>query len=418
MQQIGKTTAWIGLLLASLVGLTESLWAQQTRIWGYAPDYAGYHLLADSLQDGILGKTAVLDSCVVDSGGLFLLQFDLQRTTQILFPLGAYTGTLFVKPGSDYRVALPPYKMPTLADSLNPYYSPQGLLLSIQNADSTDINILIDRFEDDLDAAWKSLLFKGVRSERIDSFYNALADKYLTNDPYFASYQHYSYAMLVNLYAPKSPYLAINTFFMGHCPDYQTPAFWNAFELLFDGFRQPERLQSDPCLYQMVLLHKVAAGQLSYKRLSEVNLPQYQSTVKALLQRQPPLQKGDTLELAGWTGLDGKTRTWRDLDKEKIYIIFAHTGLGETEADLAFAQLWNKKKKSTLGVLVVFDSEKRESLLKKYGKSPMKPYILCGDDNRELVRRAAVKHHPAYLLVTYEGIVLENPAPEPKQLIP
>ena len=117
-------------------------------ISGHAPDYCGDSLSFYYSLDPFSGSVVFTGSVKVGQNGVFLINFESRIVRQINLDIGGYSGFLFVEPGKEYIIDLPPGKRKNQNDILNPYFKPERIRLGVLNLQEDDLNILIKRFDD------------------------------------------------------------------------------------------------------------------------------------------------------------------------------------------------------------------------------------------------------------------------------
>lgn len=401
------------LFIITYLFATFSIFASQ--ITGVAPSYIGKKLILSTAHDGWGATKEILDTCVVAEDGSFSLQVENSETIQAQLDLGYYTGIVYIEKGKDYSVNLPARKDITAREKLNPYFKPQTILLSFNNLPTDDINRKIADFEDSFDSVWVDLTQNFITTEKIDSAMNYLDEKYQSEDRFFSEYKHYRYALLVNLYSPGSPKLAIKNFFLPYMVKYNQPAFWEAFESIFTGFNMSDYLKENEELYDLSLLHQVLLDNLSKNYMDSVKTDNVRTIVSAL--RKDEVTVGYKPILGNLTNLNGVTFPWSELYYNKVYIIVANSSLRQSLSDIEYFKKMQEKYAEKCLFLFIFADEDKSACLKQVEKIN-KDFVFSVVDNPQLVSQLQIKNIPLYITLDKDGKIVKYPAEEPKYFVP
>ena len=401
------------LLVITYLFASLSLFASQ--ITGVAPSYAGKTLVLSTVHDGWGATREILDSCKVAEDGSFTLQVNADQTIQAQLDLGYYTGIIYIAKGQNYSINLPYRKEISRKDKLNPYFKPQTILLSFNNLPVDDINRKIADFEDAFDSVWVDITQNIVTTEKIDAAMNTLDEKFPSDDKFFSEYKHYRYALLVNLYSPQAPKLAIKNFFLPYKVKYDQPAFWEAFEAIFTGFNMSDYLKDNAELYDLSLLHQVLLDNLPRNYMDTVKTDKVREIVSAL--RKDEVTVGYKPILGDVTNLNGVTFPWSELYYNKVYIIVANSSLRESLSDIQYFKKMQEKYAEKCLFLLIFADEDKSQCLKHLAKIN-KDFVFSIVDNPQFITQLQIKTAPMYISLDKDGKILKYPAEEPKHFVP
>lgn len=406
---------FIALLMVLLnVGLVKA----DGYITGTAPDYAGRKLALTYEADGITHARVTVDSCMVDSAGRFRLETRLETTHKCLIDLGYYRGVLFVEPYKIYNVNLPPYREPSKQELTNPYFAPKEVLLSLINPAPDDLNIKITAFDDTFDVVFNRLIRKEITPEKIEDEIFEMEYKFGDKSPFFTTYRYCNYAILVNLYEPTQPDTAIDAFFINEPVAYNNPAYWEAFTVLFEQYKNVTKLDVNKPLEELVIAHHVLAGSMPATALSNVNTPENKPIAERVQKMIDTGASGSYTFTTSVTNIDGKTLDLKDFESPQIFLIFANSMLSRSLSDLDFAQQRNVKWKGKCAVLVVFLDTDAENVYRITQKYKSRDFILFSTENSEFVKAFGVKSAPAYFRIDTDGKILESPTATPENFNP
>ena len=97
------------------------------RLHGVAEDYSGYHIEIYRYADYITRMRELIGVVMVDSVGAFDYTFESDNVEYVFLDLSSYRAHVFTEPGTDYEVALPPFRPRPDADRFNPFYQPEDI---------------------------------------------------------------------------------------------------------------------------------------------------------------------------------------------------------------------------------------------------------------------------------------------------
>jgi len=387
-------------------------------IEGVEKEYAGKTIMLCYEDNGITGKIVTVDSCYVDSSGYFKLKTNVTETRKCFIPLGYFKGSLFVEPFKIYSVNLPPFRAPSDEDLLNPFFAPKEILLSLNNAASDDLNIKITAFDDSFDVAFNRIISKDITPEAIELEYSNLEYKFGDSNLFFTNYRYCNYAILVNLYEPTQPNTAIDAFFIDSPVLYNNPAYWDAFNTLFEQYKDIDALSSNKALEEIVIMHHVLAGSIPASYLANVTTEKNREIADEIIDLLSTSSVGSLISTTKIHNIEGNNLDLKDFDSNQFFIIFAKSKLSNSISDTDFAFVNNKKWRGRCVAIVVFldsDLESIESITKELTD---KKNIILASENREFVKAFNVKNAPAYFRIDVNGKILEAPAPDPKEFTP
>ncbi len=248
----------IFFLLLLLIAVISDSWSQPITIKGKAPTYAGDLLLFSIYEDLVvyhdtllrywvtehrdyknlpLSKSMVFPGfqgvykgpyfiesdttfekeCRVAEDGTFEFKFAVDRVRYAHINLQAYEGYLFLEPGKDYEIILPPKKGIELKDKLNPYFKPVKFYFQVKNREKPGLNYYIQEFEILYDSVFLEnavKIFQHRRNTQIEQDIKLLKERFKEYDhPYFQNFTKYRFANLRYLALNQSPDKIIETYF-------------------------------------------------------------------------------------------------------------------------------------------------------------------------------------------------------------
>ncbi|MBQ5523926.1 MAG: hypothetical protein IIT93_00215, partial [Paludibacteraceae bacterium] len=236
--------------------------------------------------------------------------------------------------------------------------------------------------------------------------------------PFFTTYRYCNYAILVNLYEPTQPDTAIDAFFINEPVAYNNPAYWEAFTVLFEQYKNVTKLDVNKPMEELVIAHHVLAGSMPATALSNVNTPENKPIAERVQKMIDTGASGSYTFTTSVTNIDGKTLDLKDFESPQIFLIFANSMLSRSLSDLDFAQQRNVKWKGKCAVLVVFLDTDAENVYRITQKYKSRDFILFSTENSEFVKAFGVKSAPAYFRIDTDGKILESPAATPENFNP
>ncbi|MFA9371185.1 MAG: TlpA family protein disulfide reductase [Labilibaculum antarcticum] len=195
------------LLFLSLISISVSL-ADNVRIYGTNTSYAGSKIEIKYHADVFTYSEKIVAEFEVQADGSFSINFDLNEVTLVFLPLGVYKGYLYLEPGKEYEIKLPPKKDLSPVQKLNPFFEQEELLIGVANADSKDINILIRELDDKIDSFINQNFNKIYRKKENSvgiAFTEELKSGYKdVKDSFFEDYLRYRLGFIEYLAYPSS----------------------------------------------------------------------------------------------------------------------------------------------------------------------------------------------------------------------
>ncbi len=216
------------------------MYAGTVTIHGTAADYAGEKIVFFTYSDLITNTEDTLAQAMVSPDGHFSCTFDTRETLQVFSHLGAYKTGLFVEPGNDYEVALPPRKDKSEADRLNPFFEEYSVGLVIRNKAIDDINQLVRMFNDayvpyynkyaeNLQSMSKPVALDSSISEIMKPFGD-------TRNVFFNQYCTYKIGLLRHMAYQFRARAASEMYFANRPVLYHNPAYMELFNQVFDKY--------------------------------------------------------------------------------------------------------------------------------------------------------------------------------------
>lgn len=245
-------------LITIIIALLPALHAQvagtnNVRLHGRALQYSGYHIEVFVYKDYITRDKIALGVIDIDDNGNFDCLVDMQQpgVRYAFLELGAYKAYIYLEPGNDYNLVLPPFKPRPDADRFNPFYQQELIEVGIVNEPSK-LNISIRIFE----GWWQNMYSQNiVRMARYND--RKLADKLILRCdsmskainckvPYFAEYVHYRKAQLYATPRMGNVRSVISNYYRKDCDIALTlPSYWQTLQMICPNFLSSITIYTD-----------------------------------------------------------------------------------------------------------------------------------------------------------------------------
>ncbi|RUT79423.1 TlpA family protein disulfide reductase [Ancylomarina longa] len=214
--------------------------AQNVKIIGSAPTYAGAHLTIMYHEDAFTFTPKKMLDFTVNDDGKFEIQLQLDNTKLVFIPLGIYKGFLYLEPEKEYELKFPPRKDLSPAQKLNPYFEPDELMLGVANAGSNELNMLIRKLDDSMDTfinqKFGFIYRKKERSAGI-AFIQQLKSEYKSEkNVFFQDYLHYRIGFLEFLANPNAFNFIEEKYFNHKEIQLNNPAYLSLYKKQYGNF--------------------------------------------------------------------------------------------------------------------------------------------------------------------------------------
>lgn len=171
-----------------------------TVISGTAPEYAGYQIELQKETDPVTHQSETVGVMQVLPDGSFSTTVKLPQTSFCTATFDRWEAELYLEPGNNYEIVLPPFEPLSEAEKQNPFFQLQAISLGIKNQNARDINTLIRQFENTFNLTeneYFNQIFKDKSQAAADSLINKLKGKFpKTANSYFEEYKSYRYASI------------------------------------------------------------------------------------------------------------------------------------------------------------------------------------------------------------------------------
>lgn len=213
--------------------------AKTTTISGVAPTFAGKTIAVRTYSEQILNEEEELGQTTVAADGSFKFELDVDKTKQVFIPTDVTKAFIYIEPGENYTVSLPDFRERTIVEKLDPYFAPKDYLATIEGLRRTDFNYQMMEFEDAFDFYSMKHLTLGAHPDSLKKSVKDLRNIFTDlNKPFQQRFKSYRYVLLMNMCVSQhqnmqdSVILQLNAIGV----DYENPAFWDAFNNVFNEF--------------------------------------------------------------------------------------------------------------------------------------------------------------------------------------
>ena len=194
---------FLGLFFVLVFHPVFSSTTDSVTLSGVAHEYANYSLVFNVYADRVTMTEREVGRCVTDSSGQFSLKITLRETQEVFCYLGIYKAFFYAEPGKNYSLLFPPRQDKSLADDVNPFFKHEAMTLGVMNVVSSELNILIIRF-DELFDPFISLNFNYLYLysdvQAVDSLKRVIENEFKdVNNVFFNNYKDYKLAFLYHL---------------------------------------------------------------------------------------------------------------------------------------------------------------------------------------------------------------------------
>ncbi len=437
-----------------------STYAQPIKLYGQAPAYSGHHLVFYRYQNFINLQKEALFTIEVGDTGHFETTADLAHTTYAFADLGLYRAFIYLEPGKQYQLVLPPYSKLSAAKKLNPFFEPEPIALGIANAGEGELNRLIYNFDEAFETQFNkhaSELFSTQNPALAQTIIDTLENRFPAGHPFFSRHKTYHYARLLRLSQRRQERQIISEYFSGQPVDFYLPAYWEAFREVFTGFPLPgiagyqegytfeatadsssfsnleKALASDSLfartdLREAVLIwslhesfYKKTGSETTSLALMEqasrvASSPEMREIAAALYHKMNLLRPGTPPPDFELTTLNGKTRTLDEYKGRFVYLNFMHTQNFTCQKELnALSPIAQGLKRELEVVTILIDEE--EQVAEDYINNTLRPVwdILIINNRSQILESYDIRAVPSYLLIDPEGKIVLSPAPAPQE---
>jgi peroxiredoxin len=446
----------LGLLL-SVFAMSLAAQNNTVKIFGKAPDYAGFHLIIESYSDYITRESHQLGSMPVDGDGRFNFEFEVGDTTLATMRLGILEGYIFLEPGSQYEVILPPYSPLPEAELFNPYFIPEQVPIGIVNENGLALNRDIYQFDESYNQFFNKHAFELFNRGNVklaQTIIHKLDSLHTDDQTFFSNYKKYKYAHLILLSQKRKRNRVTQTYFSHQPVLHQNPAYWALFNQLYQNFLGNDNGKSKQ--FKAALSNRVAFDTLSLelgkdslyaaKEFRELVLlkglydafyseqytkeavisylaqaselactPELRKLAKNMHKKVNHLRKGTAAPAFELYTLSGKDRLLSDYKGKFVYLNFANIENHACRKDFQVLAAIHKNLRRHLHVVTIVTNDNPD-LVEEFVKSNNYKWdFLYLASKGNVLKDYRIKILPGYYLIDPEGNITLAPAPGPEE---
>lgn len=430
--------------------------AKTTVISGNAPTFAGKTIAVRTYSEQVLNEEEELGQATVAADGSFKFEIETERTLQVFIPTDVTKAFLYVEPGESYTISLPEYRERTIFEKLDPYFAPKDYLATIEGMRRGDFNYQMMEFEDAFDFYTMKHITYGSNVDSLRKSVRELRNIFTDlKKPFQEKFKSYRYILLLNMCVgenqPMQDTIILQLNAIG--ADYSNPAFWDAFNNVFNEFIVGQIGSEEYELFKRVvvdnnakmmmeilrhrykitnpLLRELAAIKLvadltSYQEFSRsqvITMLQTLGTVikdkdnrellQGLINKTSVNYIGTPAPDFEATDANGKTFKLSDLKGKFVYLNFCNSNLEKTGRDLQVLRRFHDSYDGALEIVNIFLYDNKETA-KRIAKPYQGKMRFATVANSDALRHVYdVKGIPSYLLLDKEGKFLMTKGTEP-----
>lgn len=450
-------------LVASLAMLLSvNSWGVNVRLHGIAEDYAGYHLEIYRYADYITRMRELVGVVMVDSAGQFDYTMDVENVTYVFFDLSSYRAHIYIEPGVDYEVMLPPFRPRPDADRFNPFYQPEDIELGIVNSTGC-LNEAIRNYDNYFNSVYHRNAIDMVRSrnirksDEIMALCDSVARAQNCNHPYFDKYVKYRNAQIFATPRLRSVRTVIEQRFAHEEVAYEVPSYWDALGLIGQSFiatyskgRHGGHLKSalgynppsfadlndamlndsvfkNSALRESILLKGIYDGYytgyfgpgitdtLLITATNQALNEQSKKIAYDILQKKNRLKPGTMAPDFVLLDVDGKEHSLAEMRGKFVYLAFMHTQNYSCMKDIPALSGIQRKYKRDMIVVGIMTDEESDKLGTFFQNKKIEWTMLSYNYMQSVVLDYGVESLPTYFIIDPDGRIAISPAPAPTE---
>ncbi|MBN2165581.1 MAG: TlpA family protein disulfide reductase [Marinilabiliaceae bacterium] len=458
-----KTIRIFVISIVVLVGIQISGFSapvDSIRIFGNAPEYKGMSLVLETIKNYVTNEKSEIGRIRVDKNGFFDDYFYVAFAQKCFLDLGKVRAYVYLEPGNNYQVVLPPYIPKSEAERFNPFFEPEEVVLGIKNVDSGSLNEMIRNFDERFKYEFSSnayeLFNRGsvVKADEIKAELDSLFPS--RNGSYFHTHKTFRYARLYMLAMKRKRRTVIYNFFSHNPIEFNMPAYWETYSEMFKDFFTYYFNTSTGRLLKTAIGHNQSFNSLSlvlsadtifsqsdfresvllkglydsyfsgrYSEETVLNLVEQATSnggsqqichfASEILYRLNHLRIGSVAPDFKVLGIDGQEIS---LDKYKgkfLYLSFVHTENYACKKDMQVLDVISKQFKKEINVLTVVLDNNQEKGFSFFKTNKYNWDISHYAENGKILLDYNIRILPVYYLIDPEGKLVLSPAPAPEE---
>ncbi len=436
-------------LATTLNGVSQK---QNTRIFGEAPEYKNMAIVFEQYQNFLNHQKKELFTLEIDDNGHFDFTYQLDHITYAFADLGEFRGFIYLEPGKEYELKLPPFEPLSQSQKLNPFYQPEHILLGILNEAPDGLNPMIRNFNEAFDYQINTKAVKLITSRNktlTQNIIDTLESRFPANHDFFKLHKHFRYARLEMLTSRNPQKDVVKKYFSDTPVMFSMPSYWETFKDAFKGYGRrlfsdkelprsldfttlKETIKKDTLYYRTDLSETLVLWALyeSYHEdilahnnilrwLNEVSqqaeTPEVKTTAEAVFRRINALRAGTKAPQFKLFDFSGKEKTLSDYEGKFVYLNFIHTDNHACRKDLKLLPEIYEEFNRDLEIVPIVFNEDYDKAKQFLNNNKFEWDFLHFGMNAYIIDAYNVKAVPLYYLINPEGRIVLSPAPTPDE---
>ncbi|MBP5364710.1 MAG: TlpA family protein disulfide reductase [Bacteroidales bacterium] len=449
------------LLFAALVSFFGTISAEEVRLRGMAPDYAGLNIEIERYADFVTHQKQTLSVLKVNDEGRFDCGFDLGEITYAFLELGSFRAYIYLEPGTSYEVVLPPFAPRPDADRFNPFFVPEVIELGIVN-ETGCLNEAIRNYDLFFNEIYNQNAIRMVRlrdrklADALIARSDSVALAQQCDNEYFKQYVHYRNVQIYATPRLQAYRSVLSTSFVQSDVAYNVPSYWDALDLIGRNFvstfmrtKYGRKMAADVKIYSEIeeavkkdslfgdnqkfreaLILKgiyddfysdfLTSGQTDTLLATASNQLKHSENIELalnMLAKKNRLKIGTEAPDFTLFDMEGNEVSLHDFKNKFVYLAFLHTQNFACAKDIPALSGLSRKYRNDMVVVGIMTDEDVDNLPKFVSKRKINWTVLSFSLMQSVMLDYSVESLPAYFLVDPEGKIALTSAPAPSESV-
>lgn len=426
---------------------------------GEAEDYKNTELTFYTFSDLITKQEEPLAKTKVDKEGKFTCRLPIEDTMQVFLNMGIYKAYLFVTPGNEYNIKLPPRKDKSKEQKMNPYFQNRSYHIRIENGEKNILNTQIYRFLRTYNRIINQNIELIYNSPHVlDSLANLIDTTHNYNSPYFNQFKKYKLGDLRITSTNNEPSNILEALFAEQDIPYRNTAYMDLFNQTFENYfeefyskydrsidrivnqagklanldsvlQKADLLKDHPQLRKLVMLkglHDAYYGN-NYKKSSIVKLldrfqefsedDYHKKIAKNIHDKVTRIRVGFEAPDFCLYDLDSNLVCLDSLQGNYIYLGFCNTDNYTCLRQFKLLNNLYERHKNHFKIIIIATDENLEKLKRHVERNKYKWTILHYGNEPEILKKYNVRTIPSYFFIVPDGTLSLSPAPTPTEKV-